>query len=60
MKRLLPLAVASAVALGGCATAPVVQVDYDRTADFTSYKTFGFFEPSRHRPNGYQTSCRST
>ncbi len=55
MKHLLPLAVASAVALGGCATAPVVQVDYDRTADFTSYKTFGFASPLGTDRNGYQT-----
>jgi hypothetical protein len=55
MKHLLPLAVAAAVALGGCATAPAVHVDYDRTADFTRYKTFGFASPLGTDRNGYQT-----
>jgi hypothetical protein len=44
-----------AVLLGACTTAPVVMADYDRTADFTSYRTYGFFEPLGTDSNGYET-----
>lgn len=57
--RLSALAVASllvsALAIGGCATGPDVRVDYDRTADFKSYKTFGFASPLGTDRGGYQS-----
>jgi hypothetical protein len=43
------------MALGGCAVAPDVRVDYDRTADFTQYKTFGFVSPLGTDRGGYQS-----
>ena len=55
-RTLLPaLAAASLLALGGCTTAPEVRADFDRTADFTSYKTFGFVSPLGTDRSGYQT-----
>jgi hypothetical protein len=48
-------AAASVLALGGCASAPYVRADFDRTADFTSYKTFGFASPLGTDRSGYQT-----
>ena len=53
--HLLPFAAASLLALAGCASAPDVRVDYDRTADFTRYKTFGFASPLGTDRGGYQT-----
>jgi hypothetical protein len=34
--------VASAVLLGGCASGPDIRADYDRAADFSKYRTYGF------------------
>jgi len=55
IRHLLPLVAASLLALGGCATAPDVRVDYDRTADFTRYRTFGFASPLGTDRGGYQS-----
>lgn len=53
------LAVSSAVvtlmSLGGCAIAPDVRTDYDRSADFSAYKTFGFASPLGTDRGGYQS-----
>jgi len=55
-KTVLPLAVAALLlALGGCASAPDVRVDYDRSADFTQYQTFGFASPLGTDRDGYQS-----
>lgn len=43
------------LALGGCASAPEVRVDFDRSAGFTQYKTFGFASPLGTDRGGYQT-----
>lgn len=56
MKNLLPLAVAaSLLVLGGCASGPDVRVEYDRSANFTQYQTFGFVSPLGTDRNGYQS-----
>jgi Domain of unknown function (DUF4136) len=56
MTRWLPLAaVAGLLALGGCATGPDVRADYDRTANFSAYKTFGFASPLGTDRGGYQS-----
>jgi hypothetical protein len=56
MRNLLPLAVAaSLLVLGGCASGPDVRVEYDRSADFTHYQTFGFVSPLGTDRNGYQS-----
>jgi hypothetical protein len=54
-RHALPLAAAACLALAGCATAPDVRVDYDRTADFARYKTFGFLSPLGTDRAGYQS-----
>ena len=54
--RWRPLAAATGLlALGGCATGPDVRVDYDRSADFTAYKTFAFASPLGTDRGGYQS-----
>lgn len=56
MKTHLMLTVAAALfAASGCATPPDVRVDFDRTADFTQYKTFAFASPLGTDRSGYQT-----
>ena len=46
LHRLVPMALATALmTLGGCTTGPKVQADHNRSADFSRYKTFGFFNP---------------
>ncbi|MGA9165346.1 MAG: DUF4136 domain-containing protein [Thiobacillus sp.] len=55
-KTVLPLAVAALLlVLGGCASGPDVRVDYDRSADFTQYRTFGFVSPLGTDRGGYQS-----
>jgi hypothetical protein len=54
IRRALPLAMACLMTLG-CATAPEVRVDYDRTAEFGQYKTFGFASPLGTDRGGYQS-----
>lgn len=46
---------AAALLAGGCATGPDVRVDYDRAADFASYKTFAFVSPLGTDRAGYQS-----
>jgi len=56
MKHMLPLAVAvSLLVLNGCASAPEVRVDFDRSVDFTQYQTFGFASPLGTDRGGYQS-----
>ena len=43
------------LALNGCASGPQVQVEMDRAADFSQYKTFAFVSPLGTDRNGYQT-----
>jgi hypothetical protein len=50
----LALAVASLL-LQACAVAPVVRVNYDPSADFSQYKTFGFASPLGTDSGGYQS-----
>ncbi|WP_310388225.1 DUF4136 domain-containing protein [Roseateles sp.] len=50
----LTLAVGS-VSLSGCASGPQVQVEMDRSADFSQYKTFAFVSPLGTDRSGYQT-----
>jgi len=51
---LAALAVA-AVVLSGCATRPDTRTDYDRTADFSSFETYGFPEELGTDRAGYST-----
>lgn len=55
-RRLAPLALgATVMALGACTNGPEVRADHDRSADFSQYKTFGFFSPLGTDRGGYQT-----
>ena len=59
-RTLLPLALAasllaSLLTIGGCASGPDVRANFDRTADFTQYKTFGFASPLGTDRGGYQS-----
>ena len=54
--RLPALALAATLlALAGCASAPAVRVEYDKSVDFGQYKTFGFFNPLGTDRSGYET-----
>lgn len=47
---------AAAAALWACATGPQITTDYDRSVDFTQYRTYGFLErPARAQDEGYST-----
>lgn len=52
---LMPAGVAAFMALSGCASGPEVRADYDRSANFGSYKTFAFASPLGTDRNGYQS-----
>lgn len=43
------------LAAGGCATGPTVTSNYDHSANFASYRTFGFFSPLGTDRAGYAT-----
>ena len=43
------------LALSACATLPQVRTSYDRSADFTQYKTFAFMSPLATDRGGYQS-----
>jgi len=54
------LALSMAVALAGCAsTTPVVRTDYDRSANFTGYHTYGFPSETGTDRAGYSTLITS-
>ena len=41
--------------LAGCATGPEVRADYDKSVDFTAYKTFSYMNPLGTDRNGYRS-----
>ena len=43
------------VSLAGCASGPNILYDYDRSADFGSYKTYNFFENAGPESGDYQS-----
>lgn len=57
MKRHAAWIAAAAIALAGCATTagPDVTIDYDRSADLASYRTYGFPEQVGTDRAGYTT-----
>ena len=42
-------------ALGGCSSGPNIRADYDRSADFGSYKTYNFMEGAGPENSSYQS-----
>jgi hypothetical protein len=49
------LAIAGALLIGGCASTPDIRNDTSPTANFGSYKTFGYFSPLATDKAGYQS-----
>jgi hypothetical protein len=47
--------VAGAAVLAGCASGPTLRTDYDRHADFSAYRTYGYVEPFGTDREGYRT-----
>lgn len=43
-----------------CATGPVATADYDRSADFSAYRSFGFFDPLGTDAAGYESLVTQT
>jgi hypothetical protein len=41
--------------LAGCASGPTIRSNVDESVDFTSFRTFGFFEPLATDRDGYQS-----
>jgi hypothetical protein len=57
--RMLLLVVAALV-LAGCATGPTITADYDRSANFTAYRSFGFYQPLGTDQAGYESLITQT
>ncbi|MDH4073033.1 MAG: DUF4136 domain-containing protein [Gammaproteobacteria bacterium] len=56
LNRLSSISVALLVlVLSGCASAPDIRSDYDRTADFGSYRTYNFIEGAGPDHEGYES-----
>lgn len=53
--RTWSFALIAAVVLAACATGPRVRTDYDPTADFGRYQTWGFYKPIAMEESGYST-----
>jgi hypothetical protein len=56
-RRLLQAALLSlaSIVLAACASGPKITADYDRGADFSQYRSFGFFEPLGTDKAGYES-----
>lgn len=52
---LLAAAILGVAVLTSCASGPTIRSDYDRSADFTSYRTFGFASELGTDRAGYST-----
>jgi hypothetical protein len=56
MKRIRTFALILFVtALAACAKGPDISADFDHSADFSSYKTFGYASPLGTEVDGYST-----
>lgn len=58
--RMLLLAGMAAIVLAGCATGPKITADYDRTANFAAYRSFGFYQPLGTDQAGYESLITQT
>ncbi len=50
------LALCAALLLAGCATGPRISTEADPRADFSSYRTWAFYEPLAVEAYGYETA----
>ena len=53
--RPLLVALAACAVLAACATGPRVRTDYDPTANFAQYKTWGWYSPIAMEQAGYSS-----
>lgn len=60
LARTLFLAAVMMLGLAACATGPTVTADYDRSTNFASYRTFGFYSPLGTDQSGYQSLVTQT
>ena len=51
----LAVIAALSILLAACASGPKIESDYDRAADFSQFKTFGFFQPLSIETKNYQS-----
>jgi hypothetical protein len=58
--RIVLLAGVAATALAGCATGPKITADYDRSANFAAYRSFGFYQPLGTDQAGYESFITQT
>lgn len=52
---LLACSLLSLIVVAGCASGPTIRSNSDASVDFTSFQTFGFFEPLATDREGYQS-----
>lgn len=50
----------AALMLASCASSPTINANYDHSADFSTYQTFGFFEPFGTDVDGYESLVSHT
>jgi hypothetical protein len=60
MRTITRVAALAALVLTACATGPKISVDYDRDADFSAYRSFGFFAKLGTDESGYQSLVTQT
>jgi len=54
-RALLALLTVGAIAVAGCASKPTLRTDYDRSADFTAFRTYSYVEPVGTDKAGYRS-----
>ena len=55
MKAATILAIMSVLAIAACAREPVIRTDFDRTADFSQFRSFGFDAGQETDAGGYRS-----
>lgn len=54
-KAILPIVTLATVLISGCASGPSIRADFDKSADFSAYRTFGFVKELGTDRAGYST-----
>jgi len=58
--RIAATAIAVALLVAGCASGPSIRADYDKTADFGKYRTYGFVAPATNDTTQFKSLAQQT
>ena len=58
--RIAATGIAVALLVAGCASGPSIRADYDKTADFGKYRTYGFVAPATNDTTQFKSLAQQT